>query len=177
MTMKRSTFGMVCSALGVLSLAASACGGGGGATPAPSHSTGPVTIDVFDPFSGPDASFGPEEVVGCQAAASLINAGGGINGQKLNCSSTDTHGDPADAVAAATQLLATASNLVGLIGPSSDEALATVPIFESSGIPMFPVTGQAAYDHTTEKYFWRITPADDVKGNAMAIWAIDHGYK
>jgi hypothetical protein len=28
-----------------------------------------------------------------------------------------------------------------------------------------------AFDHSSYAYFWRITPADDVKGYAMALWA------
>jgi branched-chain amino acid transport system substrate-binding protein len=154
-------------------------GCGSGTTPASSSSqpTGPVVIGVFNPFSGPDAAFGPEMIVTCNAAAALIDAAGGINGQHLSCSSTDTHGDPADAVAAANKLIATTSNLVGVVGPSSDEALATTPIFEAAHIPMFGDTGQAAFDKTTLQYFWRVTPADDVKGNAMAIWAIKQGFK
>jgi len=41
---------------------------------------------------------------------------------------------------------------------------------------MFVDTGQAAFDHTTDAYFWRITPADDVKGYALALWAHKAGY-
>jgi ABC-type branched-subunit amino acid transport system substrate-binding protein len=41
---------------------------------------------------------------------------------------------------------------------------------------MFADTGQAAFDHTQLHYFWRVTPADDVKGDAMAIWAHEHGF-
>jgi len=162
----------------VLSVVLGACGSTTGGSGSPgSHPTGPVVIAAFNPFSGPDASFGPEILVSCNAAAQLINNVGGINGQHLNCVSSDTHGDPADAVAAAEKLIATTTNLVGLIGPSSDEALATSPIFEHAHIPMFADTGQAAYDKTPLQYFWRVTAADDAKGNAMAIWAIRQGYK
>ncbi len=161
----------------VCAVALGACGSTGAGPAQSSHSTGPVTIAAFNPFSGPDASFGPEILVSCNAAAQLINKAGGINGQQLNCISSDTHGDPADAVAAAEKLIATTSNLVGIIGPSSDEALATVPIFEHAHMPMFADTGQAAFDKTTSQYFWRVTAADDAKGNAMAIWAIRRGYK
>jgi ABC-type branched-subunit amino acid transport system substrate-binding protein len=94
----------------------------------------------------------------------------------MRCVQEDTRGDPADAVPAAQKMMATETSLVGVLGPSSDEALATVPLLNTGHVPMFVDTGQAAFDHTTDAYFWRITPADDVKGYAMALWAHQAGY-
>jgi branched-chain amino acid transport system substrate-binding protein len=88
----------------------------------------------------------------------------------------DTRGDPADAVPAAQKMMATETSLIGVLGPSSDEALATAPLLNQGHVPMFVDTGQAAFDHTTDAYFWRITPADDVKGYALALWAHKAGY-
>lgn len=146
-----------------------------GAT-ATSASPSTYTIGNFNPYSGPDASFGPEMTGGCQPAVRLINAAGGVAGHNFTCLQVDTRGDPADAVSAATKLIATNSSLVGILGPSSDEALATVPIFEQAHVPMFVDTGQAYYDKTRLTYFWRITAADDVKGYALALWAHKLGY-
>jgi branched-chain amino acid transport system substrate-binding protein len=72
--------------------------------------------------------------------------------------------------------MATETSLIGVLGPSSDEALATVPLLNTGHVPMFVDTGQAAFDHSSYGYFWRITPADDVKGYAMALWAHKAGY-
>ncbi len=144
--------------------------GGSGAKP------GPLVIGAFNPFSGPDASFGPEMMAGCLPAVSLINKAGGVLGHTMKCLEADTRGDPADAVPAATKLMATTTNLVGVLGPSSDEALATVPLLNQGKVPMFVDTGQAAFDHSSYQYFWRITPADDVKGYALALWAHHMGY-
>ena len=47
--------------------------------------------------------------------------------------------------AAVDKMLATTSGLVGVLGPSSDEASAVVPILNSASIPMFPVTGQPSF--------------------------------
>ena len=143
-----------------------------------SSSSPPSTLVVgeFNPFTGSDAAFGPEMVGGCIPAVRLINANGGVLGHKMSCVQEDTRGDPADAVPAAQKMIATETSLVGVLGPSSDEALATVPILNTAHVPMFVDTGQAAFDHTTDEYFWRITPADDVKGYAMALWAHQAGY-
>jgi branched-chain amino acid transport system substrate-binding protein/neutral amino acid transport system substrate-binding protein len=150
--------------------AACSSAGGGGSRPA--------TLDVgeFNPFSGHDAVFGLEMAGGCFPAVRSINAAGGVLKHRLTCLEEDTKGDPADALSTAEQMMATRPHLIGVLGPSSDEALATVPVLNRGHVPMFVDTGQAAYDHAKYPYFWRITPADDVKGYALALWAHQHGY-
>lgn len=155
---------------GAVAVAALAgCGGQGGA-----GST--LAVGAFNPFSGGDASFGPEMMGGCIPAIHLINQAGGVLGHKMSCDAVDTRGDPADAVPAATKMIATTTNLVGVLGPSADEAQATVPVINSAKIPMFADTGEAAFDHSKYGYFYRLTPADDVKGYALANWAHQQGW-
>ena len=166
---------VIAAGAAVALLAVAACSSsnstsGGGSTSAA------LAVGEFNPFSGPDAAFGPEMVGGCVPAVRLINADGGVLGHQLSCVQEDTRGDPADAVPAAQKMMATETSLVGVLGPSSDEALATVPLLNQGNVPMFADTGQAAFDHTRNAYFYRITPADDVKGYAMALWAHKAGY-
>jgi ABC-type branched-subunit amino acid transport system substrate-binding protein len=139
--------------------------------------TGTLTFASFNPFTGPDASFGPEMVAGCAPAIRVINQAGGVLGHHVQCTPVDTRGDPADAVPAAQKMLATTENLVGINGPSSDEALATVPIINRGHIPMFADTGLSAYDHNPYEYFWRLTPPDDAAAVAMAVYAYRKGYR
>jgi len=139
-------------------------------------SSATLVVGEFNPFTGPDAAFGPEIVGGCVPAIRLINASGGVLGHHLNCVQEDTRGDPVDAAPAARKLMATETSLIGVLGPSSDEALATVPLLNQGHVPMFADTGQAAFDKNNYPYFWRITPADDVKGYALALWAHKAGY-
>ena len=157
------------AALALLTVGGCSSSSGGG-------STSTLVVGEFNPFTGPDAAFGPEMVGGCVPAVRLINANGGVLGHQLNCVQEDTRGDPADAVPAAQKMMATETSLIGVLGPSSDEALATAPLLNQGHVPMFVDTGQAAFDHTTDAYFWRITPADDVKGYALALWAHKAGY-
>src|SRR6516162_2650751 len=157
-------------------LALAALAGCSSASSSSGASASALVVGEFNPFTGPDAAFGPEMVGGCVPAVRLINAGGGVLGHQLTCVQEDTRGDPADAVPAAQKMMATESTLVGVLGPSSDEALATVPLLNTGHVPMFVDTGQAAFDHSGYAYFWRITPADDVKGYAMALWAHKAGY-
>src|SRR5215472_17363870 len=77
-----------------LVLGLAACGSHSSASG--SSGTGPLTFAVFNPFSGPDASFGPEQLAGCIPAAAAINAAGGILGHKtVTCKTSDSRGDPA----------------------------------------------------------------------------------
>jgi hypothetical protein len=41
---------------------------------------------------------------------------------------------------------------------------------------MFADTGEASFDQTKLQYFWRMFPADDVRGYAMALYAKHKGY-
>ncbi len=140
----------------------SSAGGGSSST---------LSIDAFTPLSGPEAVFGPESTSGCLTGIEVINAAGGVLGHQFQCVATDSRGDAADAVPAAQQMLATVPNLVGVVGPSTNEAPSTVPIFEKAHIPMIAQTGDPQYDHANLKYFYRSTPADDINGLAMDVWA------
>lgn len=156
---------------------ATACGSSSSSGSGGSGGTGTLTFGVFNPFTGPDASFGPEQMGGCVPAVNLIQAAGGIIGHaKISCKAVDSKGDPADAVPAAQQMIATTSGLVGVLGPSSDEATATVPFFERAKLTVFGNTGQVAFNKSNFQYFWRNTPADDANGYAIAVWAHKVGY-
>jgi ABC-type branched-subunit amino acid transport system substrate-binding protein len=172
---RRTRAGAVVAVAAVLAVSVTAaCSSSSQSSGAVTHST--LTVAAFNPFTGPDGSFGPEMMAGCYAAASAVNAAGGVLTNKVACASVDTRGDPADAVTGAAKMLATTSHLFGVLGPSSDEADSTAPLINAAKIPMFADTGEASFDHTTLPYFWRMTPADDVQGYAMALYAKQKGY-
>ncbi|HWD85312.1 MAG TPA: ABC transporter substrate-binding protein [Solirubrobacteraceae bacterium] len=149
---------------------------GGGSSSGGSSSNGVLTFAIFHSYSGPNAAYGPEAAAGCYPAERQINAAGGILGHQLHCLPVDSKGDPADAVPAANRMIASTSNLVGVLGGGSDEASAVVPIFQQAKIPIFSTTGQSAFDHTTDTYFWRILSPDAAQGSAMAAAAKKLGY-
>jgi branched-chain amino acid transport system substrate-binding protein len=167
-------------AVGAAALILSSCGGSGrsgGSSGTVDTGTGRLDFAAFQSFSGPDASFGPEQIAGCAPSAQAIVAAGGVlHHKQVVCDVSDDRGDPADAVPAAQSLLATNSNLVGVLGPGSNEAPPTIPLFNRAHIPMFSDSGQGLFSKNTLQYFWRITPADDAVGYAMALWAHARGY-
>jgi len=137
--------------------------------------TGDINFGSDSSFTGPNASFGQEQVAGCYTAVSLINQSGGILGHKAHCSIIDNRNDPADGVAAATKAVATISNLEGTLGPGG-VATATEPVYEAAKITMMADTGDSAFNQTHDTYFWRITPPDSAGGYAMAVWALKQNY-
>ena len=108
------------AAVGALILAACASNssGGTGQDVSASSSGGTLNLVAFDPFSGSDASYGPLALSGCYPAVHLINAAGGVLGHQLACTSSDTRGDPQDAVPAANALVAHSGNDVAVLGPA-----------------------------------------------------------
>jgi neutral amino acid transport system substrate-binding protein len=159
--LKPSVFG---SAVGAILLLA-ACGGssstGGGL------GSGALLVGVLAPFSGADASFGPRYLAGCLAASLSINGAGGIGGRQVSCQQFDTKGEPADAVPAANAMISGNSNLMGVVGCTSDEASTVVQILDRSHIPMFCMTGQSEFNKTNFKYFHRLVPPDSFDAYAM----------
>jgi ABC-type branched-subunit amino acid transport system substrate-binding protein len=164
------------SVVGVgLLLFLAACGSGGGSAPS-NH--GPLTVAVLLPFTGPNAVFGPTQLGPCRTATGIINQSGGVLGHKLTCQGFDTKGDPADAVPATEQMFASTPNLVMVIGGSSDEANAVVPIVDKHKMVIVSGAGNSEFNKSSFQYFYRLIAPDDAAGFAMAYAAVKlDGYK
>ena len=152
------------SSLAVLLLAA--CGGGTSSSGG-GLGSGDLLVGVIAPFTGADAGLGPAYYAACLAAAPSINNNGGVGGRQVKCQQFDTRGEPADAVPAANQMVASNSNLMAVVGCTSDEAATVAPIIDRAKIPMFCMTGQTEFNKTTLQYFHRLVPADIYDAYAM----------
>jgi ABC-type branched-subunit amino acid transport system substrate-binding protein len=157
----------------MIALGVTACGStGNGTTPTNKGPTDKqLIIGMINPFSGTDAAFGLDMNAGCLAAINIINARGGVLGHTFKCVPIDSKGDAADAVPAVTRALAQYSNMVGVIGPGTDAATATMPLLEQAHIPTIGANGDISFDLNTYKYYWRITPSDAANATAMVIAA------
>ncbi len=173
-----ATPGAAASAAPASAAPASAAPASAAAASAAAAATGsPLMFGDLAPFTGADAFAGPRYMAGCLAATNNINTTGGILGHPVTCQSFDTRGDPADAVPATEQMLATNSNLALVFGVTSDEAASVVPILNRAKMVVFSVTGQAEFDKSTFPYFYRLVAADDLTGVAVALIAHQLGYK
>ena len=130
-----------------------------------------LIIGMINPFSGINAAYGLDMNAGCLSAVNIINAKGGVLGHTFKCIPIDSKGDAADAVPAVTRALAQYSNMVGVIGPGTDAATATMPLLEQAQIPTIGANGDISFDQNTYNYYWRITPSDAANADAMVIAA------
>jgi ABC-type branched-subunit amino acid transport system substrate-binding protein len=129
--------------------------------------SGDLLVGVIAPFTGVDAALGPAYYAACLAAAPSINSNGGVGGRQVKCQQFDTRGEPADAVPAANQMIASNSNLMAVVGCTSDEAASVATIINRAKIPMFCMTGQTEFNKTALPYFHRLVPADIFDAYAM----------
>ena len=137
---------------------------------------GKVTVAGVIALTGSSDFEGQNQVGGLYPAIYAINQAGGINGDQIVFKGVDTRGDPADALPAVQQMLATTGNLVAVAGPDTSSAPTIVPVLNSAKIPMMAVAGESIYDRNTAPYFWRLFPPDAANGTAMALWAKREGY-
>jgi branched-chain amino acid transport system substrate-binding protein len=169
--------GRLLAAIGAVALAAAlaACGSSSSTGGIPSGQS--IVFADVAPFSGPDAALGPTYLVSCEGTTKAINKAGGVLGHKVSCTSADTRGDPADAFPAVTSLLSRTKNLELVIGCTSDEAAAVVPVLNSKKVVMFCMTGQSEFDAKHYDYFYRLVPPDLAESYAMTVIAQQLGYK
>jgi ABC-type branched-subunit amino acid transport system substrate-binding protein len=165
----RLTVGVVAAAM-VLA----ACGNS--ATPTSHLPTGPVTMGVLSCFTGSLSSLGAAMLQGSQVAQKAINDNGGILGQQLVLQHADTQCDEADGAVAARSLLSN-SNLVGIIGPETQEIAAVSPIVTAQKITTQFQGGSTLFDTNANAYLWRDSPSDSQLGVAMALYAYNKGYR
>jgi ABC-type branched-subunit amino acid transport system substrate-binding protein len=157
--MRRLALLAAMTALAAACSGSSSSGGGG--------SSSPLVIGILAPFTGADAALGPAYFAACLPAARAINAAGGVMGHQVGCKQFDTRGDPADAVPATRQMIASNSNLMMVIGCTSDEASTVMPILEQSHVVAFCQTGQSEFNKSSFKYFHRLVPPDEYDAYAM----------
>jgi ABC-type branched-subunit amino acid transport system substrate-binding protein len=148
-------------------------GGGGGITTTSGNQVG---LGVLSCFTGTLASLGEAMLQGSQVGMKAINDGGGVLGHKVTLFHADTQCDEADSVPALRQLLA-ADNVVGIIGPETQEIAADAPILTQAKMPDEFQGGSTLFDHNTNQYLWRDSPSDSQLGVAMALYAKRAGYK
>lgn len=169
------------AALALLTAGLTACGSSSSSSNSPSggHSaapaSSPLTIAMVNAFSGNNAFFGAADQAACSVATKVVNEAGGVLGHSLTCKAVDDKGDPADAVPAVNNLLATANHLVLLngIGP---ETPSVMPLLNAAKIPTVSLLGDPRYDRNTSPYFFRLIASDAVGGTALGYFAATHGY-
>ncbi|MEY8839097.1 ABC transporter substrate-binding protein [Cribrihabitans sp. XS_ASV171] len=94
--------------------------------------SGPITLGVVTPLSGPVQLIGNFVRHGAEIGAEYINSNGGVNGREIQLQFRDSKANPNDASVAARELIGAGTNLqLGTI--SSAVALAMGPLLQSEG--------------------------------------------
>jgi ABC-type branched-subunit amino acid transport system substrate-binding protein len=159
----------------LVTLLVSGCNGSSGSGNNGSTNTTPIKVGVIGPMSGFESFIGPDILKGVQVAVDQINASGGILGRQVQIVTADTAGDAVDAVPALQKLI-NVDQVNLIIGPSSLEAKAVLPILQQSKIPDIIVGGTSQLDNLVSKYVWRSSPSDNLLGVSMAYYASKKGY-
>jgi ABC-type branched-subunit amino acid transport system substrate-binding protein len=165
---------MSTAALILLAMLVTACGGSSGSSSSSTNTT-PIKVGVIGPFSGFESFIGPDILKGVQVAVDQINSNGGILGRKVTIVTSDTAGDAVDAVPALQKLI-NVDQVNLIVGPSSLEAEAVLPILQQSKIPDVIVGGTTQLDNLVSTYVWRSSPSDNLLGVAMAYYANSKAY-
>ena len=131
----------------------------------------PLVVAGVIAITGASDFEGQNQAGGLYPAIYAINKAGGVMGHQLVYKGVDTRADPADALPAVQQMLATTSNLVLVAGPGSNSAPTLVPVLNRAKVTMTAVAGESAFDRSPYQYFWRLFPPDAANGTAMGLWA------
>ncbi len=113
-------------------------GGGdeGGGAEGGGAESGPIKIGMIVPSSGSSAPTGASMANGAQLAIDELNdAGGVLDGRKLELVTADDACDPQQAVAGANKLVSSGV-VISVGGYCSGATLPTLPIFDKAGVPM-----------------------------------------
>lgn len=156
-------------------LLAAAVAGCGASSSGGTSAKATLVYGVYQPFTGPDATFGPQGMALCWAAANGINQSGGVLGHKFTCKPFDSTSDPADALPVANRMIASTGNLVAIYGPV-DVEVAVEPLLNNAKLVHFSDQSDPRYDHQTSPWFFRAAASDSLAGIALGVYAQTHGY-
>jgi branched-chain amino acid transport system substrate-binding protein len=143
--------------------------------------SGPVTIGLSTPLSGPAASLGENERNGVELAIDQINSDGGVlDGTELELAAEDNACNPTDGVGSVSKLI-TQEDATAVIGAlCSGVTLAAMPLVQRNKVPMVVATSTSP-DITTQagaggnEYTFRINPSDATLAEALATYLADEG--
>ncbi|OWT56120.1 ABC transporter substrate-binding protein [Candidimonas nitroreducens] len=130
----------------------------------PAQAKEPLSIGSILSVTGPAAFLGEDMKAGMEMAIDDINAGGGINGQKVKWVFYDAESQTAKAINATRRLIS--QDKVDIIvggGNMSGIALAMAPIVEKAGMPFISTEGsmQIVTPVDKRKYVFKSTVDDD----------------
>ena len=173
--------------VGVASLALAACGGddeggeGTGATESPTEAAaagdGTLKLGTLLPQTGSLAFLGPPEFAGVDLAVKEINEAGGVLGQDVTVSPTDSGDTTTDIASQSVDRLIT-EGVDAIIGAASSSVTLTVLDAVSQNKTVMFSPANTSPDLTTYEdggFYFRTAPSDVLQGRVMGDLVISDG--
>jgi hypothetical protein len=174
--------------VGVASLALAACGGddddegdttGGGEPTAPEATgDGTLALGTLLPQTGSLAFLGPPEFAGVDLAVEEINAAGGVLGEQVTITHTDS-GDTSTDIASQSVDRLIGEGVDAIIGAASSGVTSTVidAVTQSDTVMFSPANTSPDFtDYPDNGLYFRTAPSDVLQGRVMGDLVISDGY-
>jgi hypothetical protein len=174
--------------VGVASLALAACGGddddegdttGGGEPTAPEATgDGTLALGTLLPQTGSLAFLGPPEFAGVDLAVEEINAAGGVLGEQVTITHTDS-GDTSTDIASQSVDRLLGEGVDAIIGAASSGVTSTVidAVTQSDTVMFSPANTSPDFtDYPDNGLYFRTAPSDVLQGRVMGDLVISDGY-
>jgi branched-chain amino acid transport system substrate-binding protein len=129
-----------------------------------------LTIAVAGPMTGPLATIGEQQKRGAEAAATLINEAGGVNGRKINITVEDDQCDPKQAVTVANRLVGNGVKFAAGHACSGSSIPAADVYAENNILMMSPASSNPALTEKNNPTIMRLYPRDDAQGAFIGPW-------
>ena len=120
----------------------------------------PIRVGAFLAITGPASFLGDPENKTLEMLVEQINAGGGVNGRKLQLISYDSAGDAEKARTFTKRLIEQDKVDVLIGGSSTGETMAAVPLAEQANIPFISLAGAVVIIEPVKKWVFK-TPHTD----------------
>ncbi|MDO5707574.1 MAG: ABC transporter substrate-binding protein [Andreesenia angusta] len=133
-----------------------------------------VKLGIIAPQTGQVAVYGKATLNGAQLAIEEYNEAGGIlDGKKIEAVVYDDKGDNAEAINAYKKLTSS-DNVAGIIGPViSTNTLAIAPLADKDGLPMITPTGTAEDITIGKDAVFRSCFTDSQQGQIIAKYSLE----
>jgi branched-chain amino acid transport system substrate-binding protein len=155
-------------------LTTAACGGGAGQS---GSSSDTLKVGAVFPLTGPAAANGDWAKLGTEIAVQEINAGGGIDGRKVEVVYADDELQPTKAVTEMNRVI-NQGKVDIVLGPlTSDTTIATLPIIRASKKPAIMGAGSEKVTPANGPYSFSWTPNATTQAGRMIDAAVADGAK
>jgi branched-chain amino acid transport system substrate-binding protein len=119
-----------------------------------------IKIGAILAVTGPASFLGDPEKKTLEMYVDQINAGGGVNGQKIKLTVYDSGGNPNKAKTFATRLIEEDKVDVAIGDSTTGATLAIMPVFEDAGMPLISLAGAVQVIQPVRKWVFK-TPHTD----------------